>query len=87
MNKDTDRKPDTNDPNSVIDDVTGSEYKYGFITDIDTDIIPRGLNEDVIRFISAKKESRNGCLNSGLKHTDTGPPSLRQNGRILTSPT
>lgn len=67
MNKDTDRKPDTNDPNSVIDDVTGSEYKYGFITDIDTDIIPRGLNEDVIRFISAKKGEPKWLLEFRLK--------------------
>ena len=67
MNKDTDRKPDTNDPNSVIDDVTGSEYKYGFITDIDTDIIPRGLNEDVIRFISAKKGEPEWLLEFRLK--------------------
>lgn len=67
MNKDTDRKPDTNDPNSVIDDVTGSEYKYGFTTDIDTDIIPRGLNEDVIRFISAKKGEPEWLLEFRLK--------------------
>lgn len=67
MNKDTDRKPDTNDPNSVIDDVTGSEYKYGFKTDIDTDIIPRGLNEDVIRFISAKKGEPEWLLEFRLK--------------------
>lgn len=67
MNKDTDRKPDTNDPNSVIDDVTGSEYKYGFITDIYTDIIPRGLNEDVIRFISAKKGEPEWLLEFRLK--------------------
>ena len=67
MNKDTDRKPDTNDPNSVIDDVTGSEYKYGFITDIDTDINPRGLNEDVIRFISAKKGEPEWLLEFRLK--------------------
>lgn len=31
-------------------------YKYGFVTDIETDTIPRGLNEDVIRLISAKKK-------------------------------
>lgn len=30
--------------NKVIEDVTGAEYKYGFSTDIDTDIIPRGLS-------------------------------------------
>lgn len=42
-------------PDDIIHEVTGSEYKYGFTSDIDTDIIPVGLNEDVIRLISAKK--------------------------------
>jgi Fe-S cluster assembly protein SufB len=41
--------------NDVIKDVTSGEYKYGFVTDIDTDVIPRGLSEDIIRLISAKK--------------------------------
>ncbi|MDE5806546.1 MAG: hypothetical protein K2H76_00380 [Muribaculaceae bacterium] len=39
----------------TIEEATGSEYKYGFTSDIDTDIVPPGLNEDVIRFISEKK--------------------------------
>ena len=39
----------------LIDDVTRSEYKYGFTSDIATDIIPKGLSEDVVRFISRKK--------------------------------
>ena len=33
----------------------GNEYKYGFTTDIETETIPRGLNEDVVRLISQKK--------------------------------
>ena len=40
----------------ILNDVTQSEYKYGFTTDIETDILEKGLNEDVIRLISAKKE-------------------------------
>ncbi len=39
----------------LIKNASGSEYKYGFVTDIDTHIIPKGLNEDVIRYISATK--------------------------------
>ena len=39
----------------VIDDVTSSEYKWGFISDVESDIEPKGLNEDVIRLISRKK--------------------------------
>ena len=39
----------------LISDATSGEYKYGFTSDIDTDIIPPGLSEDVIRHISAVK--------------------------------
>ncbi len=39
----------------IIKDITGQEYKNGFTTDSDTETIPRGLNEDVVRLISAKK--------------------------------
>lgn len=39
----------------VIDEVTSQDYKYGFVTDIDTEVIPKGLNEDVVRLISRKK--------------------------------
>ena len=39
----------------VLQEIASSEYKYGFTTDIDTEIIPTGLNEDVVRLISQKK--------------------------------
>jgi Fe-S cluster assembly protein SufB len=39
-----------------IQDLAGREYKYGFVTDIEADTLPRGLNEDIIRIISAKKK-------------------------------
>ncbi len=39
----------------VLEELTGAEYKYGFYTDIESDKISPGLNEDVIRLISAKK--------------------------------
>jgi Fe-S cluster assembly protein SufB len=41
--------------NEVIEEKISTEYKYGFVTDIDADSAPKGLNEDIIRFISAKK--------------------------------
>ncbi|MFO7935789.1 MAG: Fe-S cluster assembly protein SufB [Bacteroidales bacterium] len=44
------------DQEKLLNEVTGSDYKFGFYTDVDTDIIPRGLNEEVVRTISAKKE-------------------------------
>ncbi|GJM28127.1 MAG: Fe-S cluster assembly protein SufB [Cyclobacteriaceae bacterium] len=40
----------------ILEELTSSEYKYGFETAIDADEAPKGLNEDIIRFISAKKE-------------------------------
>ncbi len=40
---------------STLEDITGQEYKYGFVTQIDEDRIPKGLNEDIVRMISAKK--------------------------------
>src|SRR6266851_2595469 len=40
---------------STIEELANREYKHGFITDIEADTLPRGLDEDVIRAISAKK--------------------------------
>lgn len=45
----------------------GSEYKYGFVTDVETDRFPKGLNEDVVRAISAKKEEPEFMLQFRLK--------------------
>ena len=39
------------------------DYKYGFTTDIENIKAPKGLNEDVIKLISNKKNEPNGCLN------------------------
>ena len=39
----------------ILNEVTNGEYKYGFVTDIDTETIPKGLSEEVVRMISAKK--------------------------------
>lgn len=47
----------------ILDEVTASEYKYGFVTDIESDTVAPGLNEDVIRMISAKKTNLLGCWN------------------------
>jgi len=41
---------------ATIDEATQSDYKWGFVTDIESDNAPKGLNEDIIRFISAKKK-------------------------------
>jgi Fe-S cluster assembly protein SufB len=51
----------------LLEKVTSNEYKYGFYTDIDTDTIPRGLSEDVIRLISSKKNEPEFMLDFRLK--------------------
>ncbi|HLL73391.1 MAG TPA: Fe-S cluster assembly protein SufB [Pyrinomonadaceae bacterium] len=52
---------------SSIELLTNKEYKYGFVTDIESDMIPRGLSEDTIRLISAKKNEPEFMLEFRLK--------------------
>lgn len=51
----------------IIQDFAEQEYKYGFVSDIESDTLPPGLNEDVIRHISAKKEEPEWMLEFRLK--------------------
>ncbi len=51
----------------ILDNFTSKEYEYGFVTDIETEILDKGLNEDVIRFISAKKKEPEWMLEFRLK--------------------
>ncbi len=53
--------------NNILDEVTQSEYKYGFVTDIEMDMAPKGLDEDTVRFISAKKNEPEFMLEYRLK--------------------
>ncbi|SVD75434.1 uncharacterized protein METZ01_LOCUS428288, partial [marine metagenome] len=50
-----------------VEAATGGEYKYGFYTDIDSELAPKGLNEDIVRFISAKKGEPEWLLDWRLK--------------------
>ncbi|MCC6582900.1 MAG: Fe-S cluster assembly protein SufB [Chitinophagales bacterium] len=51
----------------ILEDVVNSEYKYGFVTDIEADNAPIGLTEETVRFISAKKEEPEWMLEWRLK--------------------
>jgi len=51
----------------ILEQITSSEYKYGFVTDIEADEAPKGLSEDTIRFISAKKNEPEWMLEYRLK--------------------
>ncbi|MDX9725829.1 MAG: Fe-S cluster assembly protein SufB [Bacteroidales bacterium] len=55
------------DQDNIINDVTSGEYKYGFYTDIETEKIPAGLNEDIVRLISGKKGEPEWLLEFRLK--------------------
>ena len=53
--------------NETIQELASQEYKYGFVTDIEADAIPRGLNEEVIRTISARKKEPDFLLEWRLR--------------------
>jgi len=50
-----------------VRDLASQEYQYGFVTDLETDLAPRGLNEDIIRLISTKKNEPEWMLDWRLK--------------------
>ncbi|MEE9548968.1 MAG: Fe-S cluster assembly protein SufB, partial [Candidatus Binatia bacterium] len=52
---------------SISNSLINQDYKYGFVTEIDADTAPRGLNEDIVRLISAKKNEPTWLLDWRLK--------------------
>lgn len=52
---------------NMLEQTVLNEYKYGFVTDIETDVIPKGIDENVVRLISAKKEEPEWMLEWRLK--------------------
>jgi Fe-S cluster assembly protein SufB len=52
---------------AVLQSLVNQPYKHGFVTDIESDIAPKGLNEDIIRLISAKKDEPEWLLSFRLK--------------------
>ena len=55
------------DSNHIISEVTGGDYKYGFVSDIDTEVIHRALDEETVRIISAKKNEPEWLLEFRLR--------------------
>lgn len=55
------------EPNKYVKELTQEKYKYGFTTDVHTDVIEKGLNEDIIRLISEKKGEPDWMLEFRLK--------------------
>ncbi|HOE03754.1 MAG TPA: Fe-S cluster assembly protein SufB [Bacteroidales bacterium] len=58
---------DTENQDQLLQDVTRNEYKYGFVTEVEHDTIPRGLSEDTVRRISALKQEPEWMLRFRLK--------------------
>ena len=56
-----------NEEMNTIEKTVLSDYKYGFYTDIEADEAPKGLSEDIVRFISAKKNEPEWMLEWRLK--------------------
>ncbi len=71
LNKDKAELPNTaqgtDDPNRLVKRIAQEKYKYGFTTDVHTEVIERGLNEEVVRLISAKKNEPEWLLEFRLK--------------------
>ena len=57
------------EPNKYVKELTQEKYKYGFTTEVHTDIIEKGLNEDVVRLISSK--SLSSLVNAGDAYLGT----------------
>ncbi len=54
-------------PANTVEELANREYKYGFVTEIEADALPRGLNEEIVRMISAKKNEPEFMLEWRLK--------------------
>ena len=66
-----------------IETLANREYKWGFVTDIESDTLPPGLTEDTVRFISAKKNEPEWMLEWRLKafkkkHAKKSPEALQR---------
>lgn len=79
---------EVNTNENILEQVTSSEYKYGFYTDIENDLAPKGLNEDIVRLISTKKgragmdagiQAESFSALADTQRTRMGTPSLSKN--------
>ncbi|MDR3061813.1 MAG: Fe-S cluster assembly protein SufB [Dysgonamonadaceae bacterium] len=53
--------------NDILDELKNREYKYGFVTNVETDYVPKGLSEEIVRLISQKKNEPEWMLDFRLK--------------------
>ena len=70
------------DQDQILNELTSQEYKFGFTTDVETEVIEKGLSEDVVRLISSKKEEPEWLLEFRLKPIATGSRWSSRSGHI-----
>ena len=58
--------------NTIINEIVDKEYKHGFVSNIDSEILDKGLNVKTIQEISKKKMNQTGYLTLDLKHLKNG---------------
>ena len=58
--------------NTIINEIVDKEYKHGFVSNIDSEILDKGLNVKTIQEISKKKMNQIGSLTLDLKHLKNG---------------
>ncbi len=65
---------------STAEILANREYKYGWVTDIEAETIPRGLSEDTVRLISAKKSARSRLSGHDLLQRSQAESDCGQSG-------
>ena len=60
----------------ILKDLTNKEYDSGFVTDVEQEYVPKGLNEDIIRLISAKKDEPQSSTATSLDDFTPASTSL-----------
>ena len=73
-------------PNTEVDALVRREYQHGFVTDLESDTVPPGLDEDVVRLISRKKQEPAFLTEWRLRRTATGSPCRSPLGEPPPSP-
>ena len=68
----------------LVKDIDVDKYKYGFTTDIESEMAPKGLNEEIVPSSRTRRASRNGCSNGGSKPIGAGFRWTSPNGRAST---
>ena len=70
--------------NRELRDKIAQDYEWGFVSDVEQEFAPKGLNEDTIRFISGKKGEPEWMLDWRLKRSASPTSSKQSKGRLLS---